>query len=59
MTQKNDLYHVYASKPFTSVLAHSLTLDQLCERIAKKDFDFELIEILKVSQEKYTMEASY
>ena len=56
--QKEKIYHVYSQN---CVVAHSLTLDQLYDKIDKDEIDLEDIEILQLSPPSYSAysEASY
>lgn len=53
--QKEKIYHVYSQN---CVVAHSLTLDQLYDKIDREEIDLEDIEILQLSPPSYS-EASY
>lgn len=53
--QKEKTYHVYRKN---SVLAHNLTYEQLCDKVAKNEIDLEDVEIIQLSPPVYS-EASY
>jgi len=59
MPKTNSLYHVYSSRPGTKVLAHSLTYQQLLEKIAQENLDLESVEILEILPDKYKEDPSY
>lgn len=53
--QKEKVYHVYKKD---SVLAHNLTYEQLCDKVAKDEIDLEDVEIIQLTPPSY-IEASY
>jgi len=55
MSERETMYHIYKED---DVVAHSLTFDELCDKIRKDEVDLEEVEIIKLSPPKYN-EASY
>jgi hypothetical protein len=53
--QKEKIYHIYSND---DVVAHSLTFDELCDKIKKDELDLEDVEVLQLSPPPYS-EASY
>jgi len=53
--QKEKIYHIYSND---NVVAHSLTFDELCDKIKKDELDLEDVEVLQLSPPPYS-EASY
>jgi hypothetical protein len=53
--QKEKVYHVYKKD---SILAHNLTYEQLCDKVARDEIDLEDVEIIQLCPPAYT-EASY
>lgn len=53
--QKEKIYHVYKKE---CVVAHSLTYNELCDKVAKDEINLENVEIIELSPPQYS-EASY
>jgi hypothetical protein len=53
--QKEKVYHVYRKD---SVIAHNLTYNQLCDKVAKDEIDLKDVDIIQLSPPQYS-EASY
>jgi len=53
--QKEEIYHIYQKD---DVVAHSLSFEQLCDKIKKDEINIQEVEVLQLSPPQYT-EASY
>jgi len=53
--QKEKIYHIYSNE---NIIAHSLTFDELCDKINNEEINLENVEILQLSPPQYS-EASY
>lgn len=53
--QKEEIYHIYQKD---DIVAHSLTFEQLCDKIKKDEIDVKEVEVLQLSPPQYT-DASY
>jgi hypothetical protein len=57
--QKEKIYHIYSNE---NIIAHSLTFDELCDKINNEEINLENVEILQLSPPQYSeaySEASY
>lgn len=60
MTEKETIYHVYdKSSNHSSPVAHSLTFDQLIEKVKQEEINLNHVDILELKQENYIMDPSY
>ncbi|NBV27605.1 hypothetical protein EBS02_01085 [bacterium] len=60
MTAKDSIYHVYDKfSKNSSPVAHSLSFDELIEKVKKEEINLHHVDILELKQDTYIMDPSY